>query len=128
MVKKAAAQVAPAQRAAALKARNQRAPTRPSNLPPRTPLPDSEAAPDAPERLNAANQSQGPPLRFLNKAEVEERTALSFPTIWKLMRQGRFPQARCVDDTMFSKPLWLEHEIDEWMLARPTKSYRAFEA
>ena len=63
-------------------------------------------------------------LRFLSKAEVVERTNLSFPTIWKMMIEHRFPQARCVDDNHFAKPLWFEHEIEEWMEQRPLKTYR----
>jgi predicted DNA-binding transcriptional regulator AlpA len=65
------------------------------------------------------------PIRFLTKVEVCNRVRLSFPTIWKRMREGTFPRARetTSDQQTNTKVFWLEHEIEEWMLALPARQY-----
>lgn len=75
-------------------------------------------------KLTDAPAPQPVVLRFLTKAEVVERTKLSFPTIWKMMTEQRFPQARCIEDSHFAKPFWFEHEITAWLEQRPVKTYR----
>lgn len=62
-------------------------------------------------------------MRFLTKAEVCERVRLTFPTIWKKMREGTFPRARETNTNYPSKAVWLEHEIEEWMLGLPVRQY-----
>jgi predicted DNA-binding transcriptional regulator AlpA len=80
------------------------------------PKPERELAPvDAPQRG----------VRFLTKKEVCDRVRLSFPTIWKRMRDGTFPRAREMssDQQTNNKIVWLEHEIEEWMLGLPARQY-----
>lgn len=56
-----------------------------------------------------------PPLRLIDKAEVLRRVSVTFPTIWKLMRDNKFPRSR----NLGGKSAWLEHEVEAWIKARP---------
>jgi len=47
--------------------------------------------------------------------EVAERTRLSKPTIYKLIRQGDFPRQLRL---CANKVAWIEREIDDWIAAR----------
>ncbi|WP_315792195.1 MULTISPECIES: helix-turn-helix transcriptional regulator [unclassified Bradyrhizobium] len=58
--------------------------------------------------------------RFLSRAAVCSKTGLSFPYVWKMIREGKFPAGREVG----SRTLWLESEVDRWMVARPVRAYR----
>jgi predicted DNA-binding transcriptional regulator AlpA len=58
------------------------------------------------------------PWCLLNKKQVVDRIGVSFPTIWKWMRAGKFPRARTVGDL---KSVWLESEIAAWMSALPLR-------
>jgi predicted DNA-binding transcriptional regulator AlpA len=53
-------------------------------------------------------------MRFIGRAEVERRTDLTYATIWKLMKAGKFPLAR--DNG--GKNAWVESEIIAWMKTR----------
>jgi predicted DNA-binding transcriptional regulator AlpA len=55
------------------------------------------------------------PLRFIGRAEVEHRTDLTYPTIWKMMRAKKFPRAR----ENGGKNSWIEAEINAWIRDRP---------
>ena len=50
--------------------------------------------------------------RLLSRREVLDRIPLSYPTIWSLMRAGKFPRSRGGTSV---KALWLESEIDAWI-------------
>ena len=63
-------------------------------------------------RSAAAQQASSEP-RLLSKREVLARVPLSYPTIWALMRDGKFPRSRQVADG--KKVVWLEHEINAWI-------------
>jgi predicted DNA-binding transcriptional regulator AlpA len=68
-----------------------------------------------------------PAVRLLSKAEVCAITGLSFPTLWKWMRQGAFPRSRVVGG--HSK--WLSTEVDAWLAnltVRPLKGDAPVEA
>jgi predicted DNA-binding transcriptional regulator AlpA len=80
---------------------------------------------------NQARKSKNPPLptatdltdsqvRLISKAEVIERTHLTFVSIWRLMIAGTFPPARKVG----GKSLWIEAEIDAWIKALPVREYK----
>jgi predicted DNA-binding transcriptional regulator AlpA len=58
--------------------------------------------------------------RLLTKAQVLARVCVTFPTLWKMMRERRFPQARF----LLNKTVWLEHEVDDWMKALPVRQYK----
>jgi len=59
-------------------------------------------------------------LRLMSKAEVLERTGLTFVSIWRQMREGRFPAARCLG----GKSVWIESEVAAWMRALPLREYK----
>ena len=57
------------------------------------------------------------PDRLVFKGELLERTGLSFPTIWSMMRKGEFPRSRVVG----GKSAWLAREVDSWFAALPRR-------
>jgi prophage regulatory protein len=61
-------------------------------------------------------QSSAPLIkRYLNKKEVLHRIGdFTYPTVWRWMREGTFPQAFMVG----GKLVWLEHEINAWIDAQ----------
>jgi predicted DNA-binding transcriptional regulator AlpA len=61
-----------------------------------------------------------PEVRLLSKAEVIRRTGRTFPTIWRWMRQGRFPRARDLN----GRPVWPEPEINEFIAALPIRTFK----
>jgi predicted DNA-binding transcriptional regulator AlpA len=69
--------------------------------------------PAAPERVGEA---QGPP-RLIPKAEVLVVAGCTYPTLWKMMREGNFPRSRAVG----GKSMWLSTEVDAWMAALPLR-------
>lgn len=52
---------------------------------------------------------------LLTIEEVAERTRLSKPTIYKLIRSGSFPRQLRL---CANKVAWLEREVGEWIAAR----------
>ena len=55
--------------------------------------------------------------RLIFRREVLRRVGLSYPTIWKMMREGRFPRSRVCG----GKSAWLEHEIESWIEGLPLR-------
>ena len=73
------------------------------------------------ERTRAIAPALEPaPDRLVFKGELLERTGLSFPTIWKMMRDGEFPRARVVG----GQSAWLNSEIDNWIAHLPRRRYK----
>ena len=60
------------------------------------------------------------PRRLISKRQLLERFPLSFPTIWKMMCQGRFPRARIIG----GKSVWFEDEIDAFLDTLPPRRYK----
>jgi prophage regulatory protein len=58
--------------------------------------------------------------RMLSKAEILRRTGRTYPTIWRWMREGRFPRARDLN----GHPAWPEAEIDEFFAALPLRKLK----
>jgi prophage regulatory protein len=58
------------------------------------------------------------PERFMSKPEVCHAVDLSYPTIWKKMREGEFPRSR---ELGTAKVGWIRSEIDEWIRTRPVR-------
>lgn len=58
--------------------------------------------------------------RLIFKREVLRRVGLSYTTIWKMMRQGRFPRSRVCG----GKSAWLEDEIDTWIEGLPIRQLK----
>ena len=67
-----------------------------------------------------AAQVEAAPARLLSKPEVLDRVALTFPTVWKFMREGKFPRSRVLG----GKTVWLESEIEAWINALPERAYK----
>jgi predicted DNA-binding transcriptional regulator AlpA len=62
-------------------------------------------------KLVAANTRAMPAVRLLSKAEVCAIANVTFPTLWKWMRDGTFPHARVTG----GKSAWLSSEVDTWL-------------
>jgi predicted DNA-binding transcriptional regulator AlpA len=75
----------------------------------------SEKLPSA--EPNSEKDALPAPVRLLSKPEVLERTCVTFPTIWKWMREGTFPRSRVLG----GKSAWLEAEVNDWILSRPVR-------
>jgi predicted DNA-binding transcriptional regulator AlpA len=67
--------------------------------------------------------SKKTPPRLICKAEVLDRIGLSYPTVWNLMRRNEFPRAR----EMGGKTVWIESEVDAWILSRPIRRLKGDE-
>ena len=59
-------------------------------------------------------------VRMLSKAEILCRTGRTYPTIWRWMRERRFPRARDFN----GHPAWLEAEIDEFFAGLPIRKLK----
>jgi predicted DNA-binding transcriptional regulator AlpA len=60
---------------------------------------------------NTKHQHAPPAIRLLNKAEVCAVANATYPTVWKMMRAGKFPRSRVVGG--MSK--WRSDEIQAWL-------------
>lgn len=58
--------------------------------------------------------------RLIFKREVLRRVGLSYPTIWKMMREGRFPRSRVCG----GKSAWLEDEVEAWIEGLPIRQLK----
>ena len=50
------------------------------------------------------------PRQLISKRQMLELVNLSYPTIWRMAREGRFPRGRVVGGKVF----WFADEIAEW--------------
>jgi predicted DNA-binding transcriptional regulator AlpA len=67
-----------------------------------------------------AAQVDATPIRLLSKPEVLDRVGVTFPTIWKWMREGKFPRSR----ECGAKACWIESEVESWIAALPMREYK----
>jgi prophage regulatory protein len=51
-------------------------------------------------------------MRFIRFKELRQRIPLGRTTIWKMMREGRFPQSRKIGKMAAA---WLESDVEDWM-------------
>jgi prophage regulatory protein len=51
-------------------------------------------------------------MRFIRFNELRQRIPLGRTTIWRMMREGRFPQSRRIGKMAVA---WLESEVEDWM-------------
>ncbi len=54
-------------------------------------------------------------MRYLRFKELRQRVPLGRTTIWRVMREGRFPKSKRIGKAAMA---WLEHEVDDWMKKR----------
>ena len=81
-----------------------------TNLPSKRLAARAMAASKPIDRSNAS-QSQ----RLIVKTELLRRVPVTFPTIFKWMKNGDFPRSR----NLGGKAGWIESEVDDWINARP---------
>ncbi len=74
---------------------------------------------DAPVAAEPPRMAVGGP-RLIDRHELLAKTALSYPKIWMLMREGKFPRARAVG----GRTLWLEGEVDAWIASLPQRQFK----
>jgi prophage regulatory protein len=65
----------------------------------------------------------GPP-RLMSKAEVCALVGVSYPTLWQMMREGRFPRSRIVG----GKSMWISTELTAWMAALQVRPLKPMDA
>jgi predicted DNA-binding transcriptional regulator AlpA len=58
--------------------------------------------------------------RLIDRNELLAKTALSYPKIWQLMCEGKFPRAKAAG----GRTLWLESEIDAWIASLPMRQLK----
>jgi predicted DNA-binding transcriptional regulator AlpA len=58
--------------------------------------------------------------RLIDRNELLAKTALSYPKIWMLMREGKFPRAKAAG----GRTVWLESEVDEWIASLPEREFK----
>jgi predicted DNA-binding transcriptional regulator AlpA len=56
-----------------------------------------------------------PKRRLIPKREVLARVGVTYPTLWKWMRNGKFPRSRAVG----FRAMWFEHEVEAWLKGLP---------
>jgi predicted DNA-binding transcriptional regulator AlpA len=78
------------------------------------------SCPYALESQTSAQQAVSPPIRLISKRELLKRVPLSFPTIWKLIQQNRFPRAHVLG----GKTVWIESEISNFLSDLPIREYK----
>jgi predicted DNA-binding transcriptional regulator AlpA len=61
-----------------------------------------------------------PGARLLSRKDVTAKVNLTYPTIWKLMREGAFPHSRAIG----GKVVWVEAEVDEWIANLPRRQLK----
>ena len=71
-------------------------------------------------------ESVVPSVRLLSKQEVLAIVGVTYPTLWKMMRDHRFPRSRIVGQ----KSKWRSDEVEEWLSALPVRALKGdnFEA
>jgi predicted DNA-binding transcriptional regulator AlpA len=74
-----------------------------------------------------AHGPRGPPValppgmpQLLDKHQVCSLLNLSFPTVWKMMIEGRFPRPRVLGGKS-SKSMWLSSEVETWVAGLPVR-------
>ena len=54
-------------------------------------------------------------MRYIRFRDLRQRVPLSRTTIWRMMREDRFPQSRRIGKVAKA---WLENEIEDWIKNR----------
>ena len=55
--------------------------------------------------------------RLLTKPQVCAIAGVTYPTLWKLMRQGEFPRSYVLG----GRSMWRSDEIDQWLAGLPVR-------
>ena len=62
-----------------------------------------------------------PKIRFIDRPELLRRIPLTYPVIWTMMCQNRFPRSVLIGK---NRTVWVESEVDEWMLEQANSGRR----
>ena len=85
----------------------------------------SKDLPRSEPRRSSIEEARPPPgVRLLSRQEVVNRVSLTYPTIWKMMREGRFPRAR---ELMDGRIAWIESEVEQWIESLPIRKFKGDE-
>jgi prophage regulatory protein len=83
-----------------------------------TPLPAATAplpAATAAAQIETADADTTSPPRLITKAEVLRRVPYTYPTLWKMMKENKFPRSCDAG----GKACWHESEVNSWIRNRP---------
>jgi predicted DNA-binding transcriptional regulator AlpA len=61
--------------------------------------------------------------RLLSRPELLKMVGISYPTIWRMMRLGRFPLPRRIGPWENSPVRWDSNEVQAWIDALPRQEY-----
>jgi predicted DNA-binding transcriptional regulator AlpA len=63
---------------------------------------------------------------YLRKDEVCSLVAADYSTVWRWMREGKFPSPRVINATNGKQGTlrWIASEVEEWMQSQPKRDYR----
>src|SRR5262249_8832045 len=81
---------------------------------------------------NAAKKQHDIPVRVLSRTQMLELVGVSYASVWTWIKAGTFPPGRALSSGTNGRIVWLEHEVNQWMLSRParapkgSKTYRPF--
>jgi predicted DNA-binding transcriptional regulator AlpA len=73
-----------------------------------------------PEFPDTTSDEERPHKRLISKRQTCERVHLTFATIWKFIRAGKFPRPRAVG----GKTMFVEDEVSAWIEALPVREYK----
>ena len=64
--------------------------------------------------------------KLIGKAEVCARVGVTFPTIWRWMREGYFPRSRRINspNSKSVRVAWYEHEVEAWIANLPLQTFK----
>jgi predicted DNA-binding transcriptional regulator AlpA len=76
----------------------------------------------AKKKIEEENREQQA-ARLLSKRQVLARVCVTYPSIWKWMREGKFPRSRVIG----GKIVWLESEINDFINGLPIRRLKGDE-
>ena len=76
------------------------------------------------KEVRAARAATNVPVMLLNRHEVTAAVGLSYVTIWKMAKAGKFPRGR----TLGGKTVWRSDEVTAWLNKLPLAQLRVEKA
>jgi predicted DNA-binding transcriptional regulator AlpA len=64
-----------------------------------------------------ATQVEAASQRLIFRPDVLDRVGVTYPTVWKMMRNGTFPRSRVIG----GRTAWIEAEVEAWIAALPVR-------
>jgi predicted DNA-binding transcriptional regulator AlpA len=69
------------------------------------------------KQVTAAREATNLPMRLLNRHEIVALSGFTYPSLWEMMRRGKFPRGRVVG----GKTMWRSDEIERWVADLPVR-------